>query len=235
MKRTQTLGLIPDLIEAVLEVPTEYLVFGIGGRIGPDRSEAPYQSGNPIRCLERLIAVAFQMERRLDKMPPRLLARIHTLRGLGDQLRSLIMFIENQDEILRRLAVTFAEFVNPFDGLAKDRPVESVRVMDTWRLGLPDPDGSRMREARICVGRTRCRNHAPARRAGRSPRDRTPDCRCVWGLADSRRDRCGRIRRGRRSRSQTGLQGTRKPVPEHGPRKEGKPKRTCVSKVTIPA
>ena len=76
------------------------------------------------------------MERRLDKMPPWLLARIHASRGLGDQLRSLIMFIENQDEILRRLAVTIAEFVNPLDGFAKDRSVESVRVMDTWRLGL---------------------------------------------------------------------------------------------------
>ena len=84
--------------------------------------------------------MAFQMERWLDQVPTRFLARIHASRGLGDQLRSLIMFIENQDEILGRLAVAFAEFVNALDGFAKDRLVESVRVMGTWWLGLPDPD-----------------------------------------------------------------------------------------------
>ena len=73
-------------------------------------------------------------------MPTRFLTRIHTSRGLRDQLRSLIMFIKNQDEILGRLAVAFAELVNPLDGFPKDRLVESVRVMGTWRLGLPDPD-----------------------------------------------------------------------------------------------
>ena len=53
-------------MEAVLEVPTEHLVFLISGWVRPSCGEAPHQSRNPVSCLERLIAVAFQMERWLD-------------------------------------------------------------------------------------------------------------------------------------------------------------------------
>lgn len=74
-----------DLIEAVLEVLAEYLVFGIGGRFGPVGLKAPHQSGNSIRGLQCLIAVTFRLEQRLDKPTPRFIASIHALRNLGDQ------------------------------------------------------------------------------------------------------------------------------------------------------
>ena len=50
------------------------------------------------------------------------------------------MLIENQDEVLGRVAVTFAALINPLDGLAKNRFVESVRIMGIWQLVLAHPD-----------------------------------------------------------------------------------------------
>ena len=49
------------MIDSVLEIPAEHLVFGIGCRIGPDRPQPSHQSGNPVGRLNCLIAVAFQM------------------------------------------------------------------------------------------------------------------------------------------------------------------------------
>ena len=68
-----------DTIEAVLEVMTEHPVLGIGRRIGPHRTKASDQSGDPIGCLESLVAVTLQMNGRFDEMPAAVLPRIHVL------------------------------------------------------------------------------------------------------------------------------------------------------------
>ena len=106
-------------------------------QIAPRR---PTQSSNPIHCLECLIAVAFQMERRLDEIPAAFRSRIHAPRGGGDQGRSLIVFIENQDEILRWITILFAESVNPLDRLKKYPCVAPVRIVRPRLRGLLEPD-----------------------------------------------------------------------------------------------
>ena len=40
------------------------------------------------------------------------------------------MLIKNQDKIFARVAVIFAELVNPLDGFSKDHLVQPIRLMD---------------------------------------------------------------------------------------------------------
>ena len=117
-----------DAIEPTLEIPAERLVLGPSCRFRPDRTEPSHQSRNPVGRLERLMAVAFQMERRLDEMPAPLVPRVHAARGLGDQRRALLVLVEDQGEVLRRVAVLGAKPVNPPNGLP---PVSCERVRST--------------------------------------------------------------------------------------------------------
>ena len=55
-----------DAIELMPKIFAKDVVFGIGRRICPDRSQTSDQPGNPVCCLDCLIAVAFQVERHLD-------------------------------------------------------------------------------------------------------------------------------------------------------------------------
>ena len=54
-------------MKAMLKIPSEHLVFGIGFWICPNRSNSSNQPRNPIGSLYGLIAVALQMERLLNQ------------------------------------------------------------------------------------------------------------------------------------------------------------------------
>ena len=128
------------MIDAVLEITAEHLVFGIGHRSGPDRPQPSHQPGNPVGHLNCLIAVAFYMERRLDEMPAPFVPPVHASPGLGDQRRALIMLVENHDKTAARVAFLFTKLVDPLDRLEKHSRVEPVRTVRGWCRGLPEPD-----------------------------------------------------------------------------------------------
>jgi hypothetical protein len=80
--------------EPLLEISTKHLVFRIRHGICPYRPETAYQPSDPIRSLYRLITMAFQMKRRLNEMPSRLVRPVHATRCLGNQIGALLMFVE---------------------------------------------------------------------------------------------------------------------------------------------
>ena len=81
-------------IKAVPEIAAERLVAGILTWRGPDCSQPSDEAGNPVGGLKCLIAVALQMERRLNEAPSRFVS-VHGARGCGDQCGALIMFVED--------------------------------------------------------------------------------------------------------------------------------------------
>ena len=56
-----------DPSDPVLNMLPEGLVLWPSGWFGPDRAQASDQSGDPVRRLKRLIAMALDMEGRLDQ------------------------------------------------------------------------------------------------------------------------------------------------------------------------
>ncbi len=73
-------------------------------------------------------------------MPSPFVLRIHAACCRGDQRRSLIVFIEYQDKIRRRKAVLCGKLVDPLDRLQEDPYVKPVRIVDSRRHCLFDPD-----------------------------------------------------------------------------------------------
>ena len=59
-------------MEAALEVLPEYVIFGIAVAIHPRCAEATDQADNPDGGLQRLVSMAFQLERGFDKVAPRM-------------------------------------------------------------------------------------------------------------------------------------------------------------------
>lgn len=121
----------------MLEIPAEHLVLGPDRRLGPGRAQASDQPRDPVGGLERLVAVALDMERGLDEMPPPFGAGVHALRGLR---RALVVLVENQHELLRRIAVFGAELVDPLDRLQKHPRIKAVGIV-------------LLRRGRLCVSR----------------------------------------------------------------------------------
>ena len=89
----------------MLEVPPERLVLGPCPRVRPDRPQPSDQPRYPVRRLDGLIAVTLQMEGRFDEMPAPLAPPVHALDRFGQQRRTLLVLVENQDELLRWVAI----------------------------------------------------------------------------------------------------------------------------------
>ena len=94
-----------------------------------------YQVGRGRRC-----AVAFQVERYLDQVPPSLCLSVHTLCGSSDQVRALLVFVEDQEEVVWRLTVCGAEIIDPFDRFEKHSRVEHIGTVLGERRRLFDAD-----------------------------------------------------------------------------------------------
>ena len=84
--------------------------------------------------------MAFRLEGRLDQVPPGLLPPVHASGGLGDQRSTLVMFVENQKEIVRPVDIFPAELVQPLDRLHDHHAVEPIRIVPARWVGLLDPD-----------------------------------------------------------------------------------------------
>lgn len=80
------------------------------------------------------------MERHLDEVPPLLCLSVHTLCGSGDQVRALLVFVEDQEEVVWRLAVCGTEIIDPFDRFEKHSRVEPVGTVLDGRRRLFDAD-----------------------------------------------------------------------------------------------
>ena len=116
-----------DVVEPLLKIFAKDVVFGIGHQSCPGRSQTSDQPGNPVCCLDCLIAVAFQVEMHLDLRCRRCSVMSgHTLCGSGDQVRALLVFVEDQEEVVWRLAVCGTEIIDPFDRVEKHSRVEPV-------------------------------------------------------------------------------------------------------------
>ena len=81
--------------------------------------------------------------------------------------------------------------------------VEAEPLLLPQGPGASPNDRSRRRGARTCAGRIRCRNPAPRRLAGRSPRGRIRGFPGISGDPERCRGRHVRIRRDRRNTSST--------------------------------
>ena len=57
-----------DTVEPLFEIMTEYDVLGVGLRICPEGTKPPHQRGNPVSGLYSLVAVAFEVEQRLNEL-----------------------------------------------------------------------------------------------------------------------------------------------------------------------
>ena len=126
-------------MEPMLEISPEGFVLGPRSRIGPDRPQPSHQPGDPVGHLDGLIAVALQMEGRFDEMATPLASPIHALGRLRQERRTLLVLVENQDELFRRFAVLRAVAVDPLDRLEEHPRIEPIRIVRTRRRGLPNP------------------------------------------------------------------------------------------------
>ena len=161
------LPLIPDSAPAAdamqpsLEVPQERLVLWPRSWIGPDRSQPSHQSGDPVRRLDGLIAVALQVEGRLDEIPTALALSVHALGRFGQQRRALLVLLENQHEPSlreRRYALAPAPSRRQRRFLARDgltAGAASASCADSQRCVLPA-----LRVAGATPGISRGRSHS---------------------------------------------------------------------------
>ena len=128
------------MTKPLLKQSAEHFVFRIPERVFPDRTETTYEPRDPIRCLNCLIAMAFEMERRLDELPPRVTRPIHASRCLCDEVGTLIVFVEGQHKVISWITVLGTESIDPLNGFEKDLRVEAIRVVPVRWSSLPDPN-----------------------------------------------------------------------------------------------
>ena len=109
----------PRATRIIQDTPSEVLdedgMFLVSVGISAVRTNPSYQSCDPVGRLKGLVPIALYLEWRLKELPAWLSAAKHALSCCGDDLRTLAVFVEDEDKLACRSAVFLAELINSLD------------------------------------------------------------------------------------------------------------------------
>ena len=103
----------PERPAAVPAIAQEHLALRPHGGLRPMCAQTAHQRRDPVRRLHGLIAVALQMERRLDQRRWWFLVPVHVPRHLRQQLAPPAVLVQCEKEPGLRIALSDAERVEP--------------------------------------------------------------------------------------------------------------------------